>query len=104
MKRNDFIKNTLGGLLAIVGLSKVKAEEIQQEGHVFNVKKLKERLDYLKKYPLTPEEAFSQRTNLQRFRSWYQSNDSGISFHAGEFKTTDPDLIKSLLNHPACKK
>jgi len=56
MTRNDFFKRTLAGILVAVGLSKVTRTEGRS---VFNVQKLKERLDFLKRNPpmvLTPDE------------------------------------------------
>jgi len=50
MTRTQFL-----GLFAIPFLPKI---DLEQEGHVFNVKKIKERLAFLRKYPLTKTECF----------------------------------------------
>ena len=53
MTRTQFL-----GLFAIPLMPNINLE--QETRHVFNVKKLKERIAFLKKYPLTEEEAFKK--------------------------------------------
>ena len=50
MTRTQFL-----GLFAIPLLPKI---DLEQECHVFNVKKIKERIAFLRKYPLTEAECF----------------------------------------------
>lgn len=53
MNRQDFLKGMVA-LMAVPFMPEIKAEAKP----VFNVKKIQDRIDFLKKYPLTQEEAF----------------------------------------------
>lgn len=56
MKRSGFLKRIVASIAAITIAPQVLKSE--PERHVFNVKKLQDRADYLRKYPLTEKEAF----------------------------------------------
>ncbi len=92
MTRKEFFTRTFAGVLASVGLAKAaKAEKSVYDG---------ERLN-----PLIQDEVGTTPCNyIHPFRSMYQISDQGVTFRTGMLKTSDPELIKALSNHPACKK
>jgi hypothetical protein len=86
ISRKQFLLTITGALVASGGIGKT-----EQSKPVFNVKLLKERLEYLKKHPAEA-------------RPWRSFEQGKIRFVDGKFSTDDDELIRSLFNHPHCKK
>jgi len=86
ISRKQFLLTITGALVASRGIGNT-----EQSKPIFNVKLLKERLEYLKRHP-------------KEAKPWRNFEQGKIRFVDGKFSTDDDELIRSLLNHPRCKK